>query len=188
MTDASAHLAAVALAILAALLVVGRSLAGTGGTREMARTRWQYVWILFPVDYALLLRHPVRLETPSWYDALLRPLGLTLMLAGTLLVGWAYVTLGREWSGSISVRRGHRVVDRGPFALIRHPVYAGFLAGVAGAALALADPVVALGALVSVPLMYGRARAEERLLEDRLGDAYRDYRRRVPMFVPRLFG
>jgi protein-S-isoprenylcysteine O-methyltransferase len=187
MDDAAAHTAVRLLLIAAAVIVAVRSLALAQGEREHAATAWQHVWLVYLVDYALAWRHPLALATPDWYGAAVRPLGLLCMAAGLAVVVWAYRVLGAYWSGSISVRRDHRVVESGPFAVVRHPVYAGFLLGVCGAALALADPAVALAAAASVPFVRGRALAEERFLEERLGDAYRDYRRRVRMFVPGLF-
>jgi protein-S-isoprenylcysteine O-methyltransferase Ste14 len=186
-SDPLAHAAVRALAIVAMLVVLARNLAGVRGRRTLAATGWQYVWLLYLVDYTLVWRHPVVIDAPAWYDVALRPFGLALMLAGIALVAWAYATMGGYWSASISMRDDHRLVQAGPFALVRHPVYAGFLLGLFGGALALADPLVALAAIASVPIMRGRAFAEERFLETRLGDAYRDYRRRVRMFVPGLF-
>lgn len=169
------------------MIVVARWLRGAAGERTNAVTGWQHVWVLYLVDYALIWTHPFHLVTADWYDAVTRPLGLVAMLAGIVVVLWAYATMGGYWSGDVSVRRDHVVVDTGPFAFVRHPVYAAYLLGVFGAALALADPAVAVAAVISVPVMRGRAMAEERFLEAHLGDAYRDYRRRVRMFPPKLF-
>ena len=187
MNDAVAREAVRLLALVAVAVVLVRSAFGERGERSVAATGWQFVWVLYLVNYAIVWRHLIVLNTPAWYDAVARPLGIALMLAGIALVAWAYAAMGGYWSGSISVREDHRVVVWGPFAFVRHPVYAGYLLGVSGAAIALADPVAAFAAIVSVPIMAGRARAEERFLEARLGDAYRDYRRRVRMFVPGLF-
>jgi protein-S-isoprenylcysteine O-methyltransferase Ste14 len=186
-SDAAALAAVRLLAIVAAGVVAARSMLGARGERVTPRTRWQYIWILYAVDYAILLGHPVVVATPPWYDAIVRPFGLALMGVGIAVVSWAYAAMGGYWSGAISASADHRVVTEGPFAFVRHPVYAGFLLGVAGGALGLADPIAALAALASMPLMRGRALAEERFLEERLGGAYREYRRRVRMFVPGLY-
>ena len=186
MTDAMALAAARALMVVAVAVVALRQLAPSARARELSTSPWSYIWLLYVADYALMWRHPLVLTTPSAYDGAIRPLGLVLMLAGIVLVAWAYAALGPYWSGDITLRTDHRVIATGPFAFVRHPVYAGYLLGVFGGTLALADPVVAVAALASVPLMRGRALAEERFLEARLGDAYRAYRRRVPMFVPRI--
>jgi len=178
--------AARALMVVAVAVVAVRELVPNAGMREVSTSPWSYIWLLYVADYALMWWHPLSLTTAGAYDVTVRPLGLAFMLAGIVLVAWAYAALGRYWSGDITLRTDHRVIATGPFAFVRHPVYAGYLLGVFGGALALADPVVAVAALASVPLMRGRALAEERFLEARLGAAYREYRRRVPMFVPRI--
>ncbi|OLC56388.1 MAG: hypothetical protein AUH85_06610 [Chloroflexi bacterium 13_1_40CM_4_68_4] len=168
MSDPVAFAAVRLLAFVAAGVVVVRGVAGVRGERVVAKTG-----CVTP--------------TPVWYDMFARPLGLVLMLGGIVVVAWAYATMGEFWSGAISAREDHRVIVAGPFAFVRHPVYAAYLLGVIGGALALADPIAAIAAIVSVPIMRGRAFAEERFLEARLGEAYRDYRRRVRMFVPGVF-
>ena len=74
-----------------------------------------------------------------------------LTLAGILFAWWARIHLGRLWSGSITRKEGHRVVDTGPYALVRHPIYTGLiLALLATAAAAATANAVAGAALISV--------------------------------------
>lgn len=94
------------------------------------------------------------------------------------------VRLGRYGDGEISVLPDHRVVQDGPFAIVRHPVYFGFILFVASGAFLIADPAAAMSAALRALVMYFRAREEERFLLDHLGDAYAAYRRGVPMLVP----
>ena len=53
--------------------------------------------------------------------------GMVLTFAGLLLALWARTILGWLWSSSPSVREEHLVVKRGPYLIIRHPIYAGIL-------------------------------------------------------------
>ncbi len=183
MSDDLALLAARAVIGVDAAIVGARTLLRGAARRELSRSLLQYVWLLDLAAFAVLWWHPLPVPLPAWYAAV-RVAGLAAMLMSTALLLWAYASLGRYWDGLISVRDDHRVVEAGPFALVRHPVYLAFILGVAGGAALLADLAGAGAALASAALMYLRARAEERFLEERLGDAYRDYRRRVPMFVP----
>ena len=48
--------------------------------------------------------------------------------AGILFAWWVRIHLGRLWSGAITRKEGHRVVDSGPYGLVRHPIYTGLLA------------------------------------------------------------
>jgi protein-S-isoprenylcysteine O-methyltransferase Ste14 len=108
-------------------------------------------------------------------------------LAGLALTWWARIHLGRLWSGAITRKEGHRIVDGGPYALVRHPIYTGLIAAIVASALAEATATALGGAALIVLSFSVKARAEERFLTAELGaDAYEAYRRRVPMLVPRL--
>ncbi|UCI09842.1 methyltransferase family protein [Mesorhizobium sp. B1-1-8] len=109
---------------------------------------------------------------------------VALIAVGIAFAWWARLHLGRLWSGTITAKADHRVVDTGPYGLVRHPIYTGLLLsilatmaakgtvwGIAGAALLLIGIVV-------------KAKLEENFLRGELGTAYDDYARRVPMLVP----
>jgi protein-S-isoprenylcysteine O-methyltransferase Ste14 len=110
---------------------------------------------------------------------------VALCVAGCTFCWWARLHLGRLWSGGVIVREGHRVVDTGPYAIVRHPIYSGiFLAMIAFAAIR-ARPSGILFVAGLVVFFTLKARMEERFLRQELGTAYDDYRGRVPMLVPR---
>jgi protein-S-isoprenylcysteine O-methyltransferase Ste14 len=110
--------------------------------------------------------------------------GVLMVLAGEGLRFW-----GVHHIGTISRTRSDRLgplVDSGPFSMVRNPLYLGNIllwAGFAAAAgLAWMIPVVVL----ILGLEYHAiVRWEERLLESRLGDAYRRYQQQVPRWIPR---
>ena len=57
-----------------------------------------------------------------------------LVLAGLLFTWWARVYLGRLWSGSVTRKVEHHVVDSGPYGLVRHPIYSGIILASIGTA------------------------------------------------------
>src|SRR5215470_15792408 len=63
--------------------------------------------------------------------------GLAIFLSGPALTVWGYRTLGRFFSPDVQVQGDHKVVDRGPYRLLRHPGYAGVLFGLIGLGLAV---------------------------------------------------
>ncbi len=98
---------------------------------------------------------------------------------------WARLHLGRLWSGTVTHKAGHRVIDTGPYGLVRHPIYTGILAGALG--LAILDGTG--GAFVGVALvtlgLAMKARLEEGFLKQALGAApYEAYAARTPMLIP----
>jgi protein-S-isoprenylcysteine O-methyltransferase Ste14 len=115
-----------------------------------------------------------------------------LAAAGGFLVavGEALRLWGVHHIGTISRTRTDRLgplIDSGPFAWVRNPLYVGnFLLWVG---FTLSSGLVWLAPLVALLLgfqYHAIVRWEERLLDDRMGLVYRDYVRRVPRWVPRL--
>ncbi|TPK47800.1 isoprenylcysteine carboxylmethyltransferase family protein [Mesorhizobium sp. B2-5-4] len=123
----------------------------------------------------------LRLWTPTLAEAWAC---VALIAVGIGFAWWARIHLGRLWSATVTAKADHRVVDTGPYRLVRHPIYTGLL-------LAVLATMVAKGTLWGIAgtalLIIGvviKARLEEHFLRDELGPAYDDYARRVPMLVP----
>jgi protein-S-isoprenylcysteine O-methyltransferase Ste14 len=105
--------------------------------------------------------------------------------AGFAFCWWARITLGRLWSGWVSKKHAHRIVDKGPYAIVRHPIYTGIILSVFATAAIKATAFAVLGALIMTLGFWIKARLEERFLRAELGvEDYDAYSRRVPMLVP----
>jgi protein-S-isoprenylcysteine O-methyltransferase Ste14 len=108
-----------------------------------------------------------------------------LAAAGLALGWWARAHLGGLWSSGVTRKQDHRLIDSGPYAFVRHPIYAGLLLG-AVALLGISGRtfgVLGFGLLVIGLIL--KARLEERFLREELGaDVYAAYAKRVPMLVP----
>lgn len=108
-----------------------------------------------------------------------------LVAAGLLFTWAARLHLGPLWSSTSAPTEDHRIVDTGPYAIVRHPVYAGLLLAVIATAIERGRIEAIAGALVLIAGVSLRAKLEERFLRRDLGDdAYTSYRRRVPMLLP----
>jgi protein-S-isoprenylcysteine O-methyltransferase Ste14 len=117
----------------------------------------------------------------------LRWIGVLLAFAGVAIVWWTHRTLGRYWSGILELRENHRLISRGPYRHIRHPMYTGFFVMSFGVALLTANLLVALlqvGAFVATYL--ARVADEEAMMLDRFGNEYRSYMRRTGRLFPLL--
>lgn len=125
---------------------------------------------------------PLRLWRVGWTGAWIC---VALIAAGIAFCWWGRLHLGRLWSGSITRKAGHRVVDTGPYALVRHPIYAGLLLALLATAAAKGVIWGLAGFLLLLGGVWLKARQEEQWLRQELGaEAYDAYRRRVPMLVP----
>lgn len=111
---------------------------------------------------------------------------VALIAAGLVFSWWARLHLGRLWSGTVTAKAEHRVVDSGPYGLVRHPIYTGLLLAILATMAAKGTLWGIAGALLLTVGIYMKARLEERFLRTELGPAYDDYARRVPMLVPFL--
>jgi protein-S-isoprenylcysteine O-methyltransferase Ste14 len=110
-----------------------------------------------------------------------------VMLLGLALTWWARIELGRLWSSAITRKEEHRLVDTGPYALVRHPIYTGIIIALLATAATEATMLAHLGAVLITFGLWVKARAEERFLSAELGpETYESYRCRVPMLVPFL--
>jgi len=110
---------------------------------------------------------------------------VAVVAIGCALSWWARIYLGDLWSGSITRKADHRVVDTGPYGIVRHPIYTGILIGVWGTMVAKGTVLGLIGAVVITAGLWLKARFEEHFLREQLGtETYDAYRKRVPMLVP----
>jgi protein-S-isoprenylcysteine O-methyltransferase Ste14 len=98
---------------------------------------------------------------------------------------WARLTMGRLWNGWVGRTEDHRIVDTGPFAIVRHPIYTAIIAAAFLLAIELGTIPAVAGAVLFLLAFWMKARLEEGFLRTELGAAaYDSYRRRVPMLIP----
>ena len=110
---------------------------------------------------------------------------VVLVGAGVAIAWWARWYLGRLWSARITRKAEHKVVDSGPYALVRHPIYSGLLLSLSATAAAKGTVPGIAGFIILLLGIWSKARLEERWLTEQLGaEAYENYRRRVPMLLP----
>ena len=106
---------------------------------------------------------------------------------GISFTWWARIHLGRFWSNAITHKEDHRIIDTGPYGMVRHPIYTGLIIAILATGIAVGTWTALLGALFICFGEWQKARMEEGFLSVELGqEAYRSYSRRVPMIVPFL--
>ncbi|MGB8311601.1 MAG: isoprenylcysteine carboxylmethyltransferase family protein [Halobacteriota archaeon] len=118
---------------------------------------------------------------PSW---VFYP-GIVLMFLGIMVRQWSMAVLGRFFSGTVGVQKGQKVVDTGPYRLMRHPAYTGGLLILARIGLALQSWGAVLLLLLIIGPAYGyRIYVEERVLVSELSDEYVKYTKRTKRLIP----
>ncbi|SEM23116.1 isoprenylcysteine carboxylmethyltransferase family protein [Bradyrhizobium sp. OK095] len=110
-----------------------------------------------------------------------------LSVAGIAFAWWGRLHLGKFWSNTITHKEDHRVIDTGPYGIVRHPIYTGLIFGMLVTGVAIGLVTTILGAILISLGMWQKGRMEEVFLSKELGeDAYGAYCRRVPMIIPFL--
>lgn len=101
-------------------------------------------------------------------------------------LAWAAIRhLGRQFRVDAGLNADHELVRSGPYALVRHPIYASMFAMLIATGLLIAQWAAILGAgaiyIIGTEI---RVRSEERLLRGRFGAAFDDYASRVSAYIP----
>jgi protein-S-isoprenylcysteine O-methyltransferase Ste14 len=162
--------------------------------RAVARPprRAEFRYRIFTVVGVILLFGPIRYNGRAEIVLWATPPAIEWALVVTAAAGfafawWARLHLGRLWSGTVGRKANHRVIDTGPYGLVRHPIYTGItLASLATAVMRGTVEAWAGFALLTIGWVI-KARLEEGFLRTELGaEAYDAYASRTPMLIPFL--
>ena len=113
--------------------------------------------------------------------------GVALCAAGLALAVGSRLQLGPNWSESVELKERHELVVKGPYRLLRHPMYAGLDLAMAGTALVLANR---MGFIIAAFAAFGtlmKALGEEKMLAKRFPAAYPPYFKRTKRLIPFVF-
>lgn len=138
-------------------------------------------FFLPPIEY---LNLPAVLPHLNWMEMA----GLILIFTGSTLFIWARRTLGKFYSGHVSVVEGQPLVTSGPYRLIRHPAYAGYLLIAFGISLGYSSFLgLVVIPLVLLPSVIYRSSVEDKLLAEHFGEQYSQYAEKVARLIPRIW-
>jgi protein-S-isoprenylcysteine O-methyltransferase Ste14 len=114
-------------------------------------------------------------------------IGLFMTVAGVMLAIWARATLGRNWSGIVTVKQNHKLIRTGPYALVRHPIYTGVTFAVFGTAIFDGEirSIVLIVAMLSV--FIHKMKIEEQFMTEQFGSEYASYQQKTKALVPFLW-
>ena len=177
------------LAIFVLWAILGFTSKQTVGSRSDARARIS-VWVVM-VAWFLLLDDRLDVGVLGQHFLARGPVsddvGLALTVLGLAFTVWARFTIGRNWGAMITVQQDHQLTQRGPYAIVRHPIYSGFMLATLGTAIIRGQ----IGGLVSVALIviaWGyKARLEESFMAEQFGPQYEEYRHRVKGLIPGIW-
>ncbi len=176
------------LAWVAFLLYWGISAIGTQPTKGNRNWAAVILMVIAAVGLFLLLRFaliPKDINYLLWQRRLsLSIIALAIVLIGLFVLIWSRRILGSNWNANVETKEWQALVQKGPYAKVRHPMYSGFLTMVLGSALAYGR---LLGVAICVAFIVGfylKALQEEAILTKRYGSAYQEYKAKTKAFIP----
>lgn len=155
--------------------------------------RWQLVLLSQAAEALLLLFIFAQLfgkveAVPLPKIPLISFLGLFLLLLGTIVMFAAKKQLGISWVYAADYRivPKQKLTTTGIYSLVRNPIYSGGILGFVGAEF-LAGSYLWISVLFFFVPAYVQAKKEEKILEKKFGEKYREYKKHTTRFIPYLF-
>jgi len=124
-----------------------------------------------------------RFEGP---DLALAWIGAGASVLGLLVALWARFSLGRNWSGVVTLKDDHELVTSGPYRAIRHPIYTALILLFLALALYIDTPIAFLGFPCIIWSCWVKLRQEEALMLKQFPDSYPAYMTLTKRLVPGL--
>jgi protein-S-isoprenylcysteine O-methyltransferase Ste14 len=155
--------------------------------RESRAQRQRY-WLLFVIACLLMIYggrwpYPLNLRIVP-HAAPIALAAAVLCIAGLLVALWARMILGRNWSGMVTLKEGHELVERGPYRFVRHPIYTGMLAMFFATALLQRHLAGFVGVLLMFASFWIKLGFEENLMVQQFPERYAAYRQRTKRIIP----
>jgi len=178
--------------LLQALVVIGWPAVGRTGGRAAQTVRRQSVAVLLLqiLSIAIVFVAPYsdrREIAVLGASAILRYLGLGLFGFGFVLMTWAQLCLGRQFSVQVALQDGHRLVSDGLYRYLRHPRYLGIIVLNLGITLAFRSGLALMCTAGLVGVLLWRIHDEETLLCRAFGDEWQQYTRRSWRLMPFVY-
>ncbi len=118
---------------------------------------------------------------------IIRFLGFLFLIPGFILMQMAEKYLGRQFSVEVTLQKDHKLIQDGPYKLIRHPRYLGILAFFWGISLVFRSLLGMLIVAAMLPVLIWRVFAEESLMQQEFGKDWEMYRQKSWRILPYVF-
>ncbi len=126
-----------------------------------------------------------RLQTSS---NLIGYFGLGALILGIAIRWWAILTLGKFFTGKVTIQSDHQLVRTGVYKYVRHPAYTGALLAHLGLGLSFVNWfTLGLSVIPFVIAVWYRMRVEDEALQKAFGVAYLDYSKQAKRLIPKLY-
>jgi protein-S-isoprenylcysteine O-methyltransferase Ste14 len=114
-------------------------------------------------------------------------MGTVFTIIGVAFAIWSRQSLRTNWSSVVAITEGQQFIQSGPYAIVRHPIYAGMLLALLGTTLVSSTVGSLLGFLLAIISLWQKARIEEQFLMAEFGEQYANYQHEVKFLIPFIY-
>ncbi|AFL80292.1 putative protein-S-isoprenylcysteine methyltransferase [Aequorivita sublithincola DSM 14238] len=151
----------------------------------------RFLWYWLPLIIAGLLLGPTEWFMGMWirenfveHTDLVGITGASIAWLGTLLACWSRLLLGKNWSVSVQLKEGHELITKGPYKIIRHPIYTAILLLFLGNILIVGDYRGILAIVIVFVSLWRKLKLEELWLAEYFGEGYLIYKAKSKALFP----
>lgn len=149
------------------------------------------LWYWLPLIVAGLLLGPTEWFMGMWirenfveHTDLVGIIGASIAWLGTLLACWSRYLLGKNWSVSVQLKKDHELIKKGPYKIIRHPIYTAILLLFLGNVIIVGDYRGILAIIIVFLSLWRKLKLEEQWLTLHFGESYRNYKEKTKALLP----
>ncbi|HVW67244.1 MAG TPA: isoprenylcysteine carboxylmethyltransferase family protein [Candidatus Peribacteraceae bacterium] len=152
-------------------------------------------WFLFRIFFIILVTLAFHSQIIHWSpgyrvfastNQMLGLIGVLVTAIGVAFSIWARMHLGRNWGMPMSEKKEPELVTSGPYASVRHPIYAGILIAALGSALVVGPIWLLTIFIIAVYFIYSAIKEETHLMAI-FPTQYPEYKKRTKMLIPFVF-
>lgn len=143
------------------------------------------LWMLFGSSH--LLRKTILADRLLPPDTEVAVSGLALTIVGMLFSAWARIADWRNGSNAVTSRQGHPLIHKGPYNLVRYPIYSGIIFAALGTAIVFLRAECFVGAALIATGFWLRMRMEDEFMLQQFGEEYARYRSSVRALIPFVY-
>jgi len=111
-------------------------------------------------------------------------IGFFITAVGLYFSVWARKHLGKNWSQAVTIKDDHQLINDGPYALVRHPIYTGLIFGFIGTSIAVGELRGLISDILVFAVLLYKLRLEEKWLLEQFGESYKIYSQKVSALIP----
>ena len=160
-------------------------------SQESFGKRFVFYWLPLLVAMYLLgpgkwFGHTLIRENFGPHTNLVGIIGLLFCIVGASIACWSRYLLGKNWSVSVQKKEDHELISKGPYSIVRHPIYTGLILLFFGNAIIVGDYRGLLAVVIVSISFWLKLMKEEKWLEEVFGSKYMEYKSKTKALIPML--